>query len=217
MRQTAVVQHLKMFTSRNRMKRVLTYLFLLKLCFVYSQNSEVIYPQGIYNTFEDFVNGKPSIENSISAKQGKNIIITTFRIKDSDGNKIKDAFAVSDGQNLYVRTNAMLEHLTNSEFNKPNATDKDYSVAALANSNYLYFEVFFQNKSVRTWGIGKVYLAGIIYDKSIHKFTFLDTTKDLGIVLGESKIQNENEQEYRVNGENIEVARKAISRLFKDY
>ncbi|MFP2996820.1 hypothetical protein ABN763_12960 [Spongiivirga sp. MCCC 1A20706] len=197
------------------MKRVLTFLLLLKLFFIYGQNNKVVYPQGVYSTFQDFINRKPSIENSISAKQGKNMIITTFRIKDGDGNKIKDAFAVSDGENLYVRTNAMLEHLTNSEFNKPNATNKDYSIAKFVNSDHHYFEVFFQNKSVRAWGIGKVYLAGIIYVNSTRKFTFLDTKKDLKIVVGEREIENGNDDD-RVNGENIKVARKAISILFKD-
>jgi len=194
------------------MKKTLTLLLLTNLCFVYSQSDEFIYPEGIYKTFEDFINKKPSIENSISAKQGKNIIITTFRIKDGDGNKIKDAFAVSDGQYVYVRSNAMLNHLTNSEFNKPNATNKDYSIANLVNNDYLYFEVFFQNKSVRTWGIGQVYLAGIIYDNSTRKFTFLDTIKDLETVLGEQ--ETENDKSYRINGKNIELTRKAISTLF---
>jgi len=197
------------------MRKILTCLFLISLCFIYGQNTEVIYPKGIYTTFGDFINKKPSIENSISAKKGKNIILTTFRIKDSAGNKIKDAFAVSDGQNLYVRTNAMLEHLTNLKFNKPNATNKDYSVAHLDNSDYLYFEVFFQNKSLRTWGIGQVYLAGIIYDNSTRKFTFLDTIQDLEIALGEHKIEESYEESHRINGQNIDVARKAVLRLFQ--
>lgn len=194
------------------MKEILTLLLLANLYFASGQSSKFIYPEGTYITFEDFINKKPSIENSISAKQGKNVIITTFRIKDGDGNKIKDAFAVSDGQFVYVRSNAMLNHLTNSEFNKPNATNKDYSIASLVNKDYLYFEVFFQNKSVRTLGIGKVYLAGIIYDNSNHKFTFLDTIKDLEAVLGEQEANND--KNYRVNGQNIELARKVVSRLF---
>lgn len=194
------------------MKEILIFLLFVNLCFVHGQSSEFIYPEGIYTTFEDFINKKPSIENSISAKQGKNVIITTFRIKDGDGNKIKNAFAVSDGQDVYVRSNAMLTHLTNSEFNKPNATNKDYSIASLVSNDYLYFEVFFQNKSVRAWGIGQVYLAGIIYDNSNCKFTFLDTIKDLETVLGEQ--ETENDKNYRVNGQNIELARKAVSKLF---
>jgi len=182
------------------MKKILTCIFLIKLCFVCGQNREVIYPEGIYTTFEGFINKKPNVENSISAKQGKNIILTTFRIKDGDGNKIKNAFAVSDGQNLYVRTNAMLKHLTNFEFNKPNATNKDYSLAHLVNNNYSYFEVFFQDKSTRTWGIGKVYLTGIIYDNSTQMFTFLDTIKDVEAVLDDRKIDDRNEENLRVNG-----------------
>lgn len=198
------------------MKKILTCIFLINLCFFYGQNSEFIYPEGIYTNFEDFINKQPDIEKSILAKQNKNIITTSFRIKDKKGNKIKDAFAVSDGQNLYVRTNAMLEHITNLEFNKPNATNKDYSLAYFANSDYLYFETYFQNKSLRTWGIGKIYLAGIIYESSTRKFTYLDTVKDLEIVLGQWKLEDGNDVSLRVNGKNIDVARKAISRLFKN-
>lgn len=194
------------------MKEILSFLILINLCFAYSQSSEFIYPEGIYTSFEDFVNKKPNIENSISAKQGENIIITTFRIKDGDGNKIKDAFAVSDGQNIYIRSNAMLNHLTNSEFNKPNAANNDYSKANLVSNEYLYFEVFFQNKSVRTLGIGKVYLTGVIYDNSTRKFTFLDTIKDLETVFGEQ--ESGIDKNYRVNGQNIDIARKVVFSFF---
>ena len=206
---------IKIDLKRNQMKKLVMVIFLLKLCFLYSQNSEDIYPKGIYTTFESFINKQPDIQNSISAKQGNNIIITTFRIKDSLGNKIKDAFAVSDGKNLYVQTNAMLKHLTNSEFNKPNATNNDYSIAQLINNDYLYFEVFFQNKSVRMWGIGNVYLTGIIYKNSINKFTFLDTIKDLNSALEEKNSEDGEEESLRINGPNIAVARKAILKLFK--
>lgn len=198
------------------MKSILTLLLLLQLCLVTAQNGELIYPRGIYNTHRDFAERTPSTESSISATQGRNVVITTYRIKDGDGNKIKGAFAVCDGQNLYVRANAILDHLTNTEFNKPNATNQDYSVAALANKDYLYFEVFFQNKSARTWGIGKVYLTGILYAHSTGKFTFLDTIKDLKVALGEAGTPQGYEDDYRVNGENIGVARKAISRLFRE-
>lgn len=170
------------------MKSILTLLLLLQLCLVTAQNGELIYPRGIYNTHRDFAERTPSTESSISATQGRNVVITTYRIKDGDGNKIKGAFAVCDGQNLYVR----------------------------ANKDYLYFEVFFQNKSARTWGIGKVYLTGILYAHSTGKFTFLDTIKDLKVALGEAGTPQGYEDDYRVNGENIGVARKAISRLFRE-
>lgn len=197
------------------MKKVLTCLLIINLGLIYGQNSRTIYPEGVYNSLEDFINKKPKTKNPISAKQGKNIIITTYRIKDGDGNKIKNAFAVSDGQHVYVRTNAMLQHLTNSAFDKPNAADRDYSLAHLVNNDYLYFEVFFQSKSVRTWGIGKVYLSGIIYDNSTGKFTILETTRDLEIVLGELIYNEIRGESLRVNGQNIDIARKEISRLFK--
>lgn|GEM_PF-6785839 len=187
----------------------------MNLAIFYGQNSSTIYPEGIYNSHEYFINKKPTTKNSISAKQGKNIIITTYRIKNGDGIKIKNAFAVSDGQHVYVRTNAMLQHLTNSKFDKPNAGDKDYSLAHLVNNDYLYFEVFFQSKLVRTLGVGKVYLSGIIYENSTGKFTILETTKDLEIVLGEMIYNEKGEGSLRINGKNIDIARKEILRLFR--
>lgn len=198
------------------MKNSFAFILFLNLCVAFAQNRAVVYPEGIYNTFEEFNLRKPGVETAISARQGKNVVITTFRIKDGEGNAVKDAFAVSDGQHLYVRTNAMLDHLTNTEYNKPNATNKDYSIARWVNDDYLYLEVFFQNKSLRTWGIGQVYLAGILYDSAGQKFTFLDTQKDLERALGEKATGVGMDENERINGEQIGLTRKAIAVLFEN-
>jgi hypothetical protein len=61
----------------------------------------------------------------------------------------------------------------------------------------------------------KSVLTGILYDHSTGKFTFLDTIKDLKAAVGEADILTGYEEDYSVNGENIEVARKAVIGLFK--
>lgn len=180
---------------------------------MYTQENGFIYPEGVYSDYNDFKVKVPSLQTPIDATQGKNAVITTFRIKDGTGNKIKDAFAVSDGAHIYVRTNAILEYLTNTESDKPNATGKDYSIAQLANEDYLYFEVFFQSKSVKNWGVGKIYLSGIIFNTATGKFTILESIKDMdgaGIPLMSTR-----EKDTRVNGQNIDLARKAVLPLFK--
>jgi hypothetical protein len=192
------------------MKTILSCILLCSLGVIYAQQNAFEYPEGIYSNFDDFITGKPSLDISIEAKQGKNIMITTFRIKDGNGNKIKDAFAASDGENLYVSTNAMLGHLTNVEFDRPNATDKDYSLVLLANRDYLYLEVFFQSKSVKNWGLGKVYLSGILYNNTSGKFTILESMEDLQTALGRPV----GNGDQRINGQNIDVARKAVLPLF---
>lgn len=192
------------------MKTILSCVLLFSLGVIFAQQNAFEYPEGIYSNFDDFITGKPSLDISIEAKKGKNIVITTFRIKDGNGNKIKHAFAASDGENVYVRTNAILGHLTNVEFDKPNATDKDYSIALLVNEDYLYLEVFFQSKSVKNWGIGKVYLSGILYNNTSGKFTILESMENLQTALG-SPVSNGDQ---RINGQNIDAARKAILPLF---
>ncbi len=195
------------------MNKILSCILFCYLGVICAQQNNSVYPEGIYATFNDFALNEPSLDTSITSKQGNNVIITTFRIKDANGNKIKDAFAVSDGEHVYVRTNAMLEHLTNSEPDKPNATNKDYSIAKLVNTDFLYFEVFFQSKSARNWGIGKVYLSGIIFNRTTGKFTFLESFRDLSIAGIPTKYNNEDDE--RINGQNIDLARIAILPLFK--
>ena len=171
------------------MKKILFILLSINAFLVQGQKEIKDYPAGVYNTFEDFRKKEPSSTEQFSAKENRNIINNTFRLKDSKGKKIKDAFAVSNGEKLYIRTNSMEELFTNSKFDKPNTVDKDYSLANLINDKYIYFENYFQSKGVSNWGIGKVYLSGIIYNIEKETFTALNSIDHLNSFLKKENLE----------------------------
>lgn len=171
------------------MEKTIFFFIFLNITLTFGQNQTNYYPTGIYNSYEDFVKREPNSGNVISVKENRNIINNTFRIKNSEGKKVKNAFAVSDGKKIYVRTNAMKEYFTNPKFDKPNTTNKDFSAVIIKNDKYLYFESYFQSKGVSNWGVGKIYLSGIIYNISEGTFTALNSIEDLNKFLEKEKIE----------------------------
>ena len=197
------------------MKRILFIVLLINTFLVQGQKENQVYPSGIYNTFEDFKQKEPSSKETFSTKENRNIINNTFRIKDSNGKKIKDAFALSDGQKLYVRTTSMEERFTNSEFDKPNTDKKDYSLANLINEKYVYFENYFQSKGVSNWGIGKVYLSGIIYNIEKGTFTALNSIDHLNSFLETENLDLVEKKDLQKEKFQITDTRKVMAQLFE--
>ena len=189
------------------------------LCYLlptYGQEASSFYPAGVYNSFPAFIKKESSYNEIVSLEGSRNPIINTFRVKDSRGKRIQGAFAVSDGKDIYIRTNAMIEYFTNQEFDKPNTTNKDYSKAYLQNDKYLYFECFFQSKGVSTWGVGTVYLSGIICDLAGANFTVIRTEDDINTFLESIKVTPKaTELNSKSDRLNIEKTRDLIMPLFE--
>lgn len=197
------------------MKNLFFIALLLNAFIIQAQKETHSYPSGVYNTFIDFQKKEPDSIETFSTKENRNIINNTFRIKDAKGKKIKDAFAVSDGQKLYVRTNSMEDLFTNSEFDKPNAVRKDYSLANLINDKYIYFENYFQSKGVSSWGVGKVYLSGIIYNIEKGTFTALNSLEHLNSFLNDENLQTLTQKDLQGKKFEITDIRKVMAQLFE--
>ncbi|RNL89461.1 hypothetical protein ED312_07355 [Sinomicrobium pectinilyticum] len=197
------------------MQKIILLFLYSTLQYTYGQSTTASYPSGIYDTFQDFLKKVPASEEHITVQEDRNIISNNFKITDSHGKKVKNAFAVSDGKDLYIRTNAMKDYFTNSQFDKPNAANKDYSKVHLKKDNYLYLECFFQSKGASTWGVGKIYLLGIMCDLSNSSFSIFKTTEDLNAFLKSVNLQQLSTENSNHNQLDINTTRKAIIPLFE--
>ena len=195
------------------MIRILISVLILNITFVYGQNQS--YPTGVYNTFEDFRNKKPSSIENFTVKENKNIINNTFQIKNEQGKKFKEAFALSDGEKLYIHSFSMRDRFSNIEFDRPNTIKKDYSLAELINDKYIYFENYFQSKGVSNWGIGKVYLSGIIYDIEEGTFTALNSFDDLNSFLKRENLKPIKKTDLQNDKLEITDTRKIMVQIFE--
>ena len=122
------------------------------------------YPEGIYNTKEDFINKTPSSNPSLvftQLRSTKEIILpgeeTVCFIRTTDDQKLKNVFAVSKGGYLYLNIKAILKNRErgngdgSQETNYPNA----YAAVQIGGDNFLYAEVPLSN----AWGNGFFYSA----------------------------------------------------------
>ncbi|WP_178988905.1 hypothetical protein [Winogradskyella schleiferi] len=196
------------------MKKIFIILFLTNISLSFGQISTKQYQTGIFETYDNFLKNEIKLQDTITAKQNRNKLSTSFRLKNSNGKKIKDSFAIFDGNHLYFRANSIQQHFTN-KINDSYKIDKaGYFRVLLSNDNYFYFESFFQCRSdASNHRIGSNYRAGIIYDISKGKFTVFYTIEDLKKFLEEAlNIKVSYDDSDRLS---LQMVRYAMEDLFK--
>lgn len=141
------------------------------------------YPKGLYKSFNDFKLKTPSKDISFTASQLDTIASTGFQLIDNEGKIIKKAFAISDGEKIFVRVKSMNKYFHRPDKDKriddrPKDIKMDYSLAYFTSENYLYFENYFYNKQMMDLIGGMTYLKGIIYLQSSEKFLVFKYNQD---------------------------------------
>jgi len=143
----------------------------------FNQN-EFPYPKGLFIKYEDFKNKIPNQDISYSKSQLKHILSTNYQLRDGNGKRIKEPFAVSNGNELLVRGKYMKNMFAGNFSGTPTEINNDYLLAYFINDNFIYFENDFNTNMIV---LNKRVRYGIIYSKSKNEF----------IVLGNSSIINE--------------------------
>jgi hypothetical protein len=158
--------------------------------------SGVIYPEGIYNTKEDFVNKKPSSNPNLIFTElygfDKKVVNSGDKdicyIKTIDDRKLKNVFAVSKDGFLYFNIKAILKNIEkgkgdgSQDSDNPNA----YSLAMMGGENFLYTEVPLGNvwgKALAAGvagGIGGATGSIVVSTSGIHSDAYKGVVFDLG-------------------------------------
>ncbi len=155
------------------------YLIILLLPFIgFSQNSTIL-PQGVYKTYDDFINKKATKLNKpfiIKNKFGSAIYI----LKDSLQSKVKDNyFAVVQNDSILIRVNALQERFKNNKKVFFASKDFDYNLALFNNDSKIYLEQGNVSKSWKYIRVGYGYFKGIIFDFDTSNFNIFMKYKDI--------------------------------------
>lgn len=165
------------------MKKLFT-LALASICGVlYSQNFKVEdYPIGVYETYEDFRIKKPSSTPSLSEASSKDNLAYRFDNLDDKSRKLKKAFAVSDGKNLYIQVVNLIKKF-DSEDRGQGYDGGVYFLKAENHGGYLFLKDYFVSNSSAMWG-GLIAAAaarrqkGVIYNESKESFNLFKNLED---------------------------------------
>lgn len=202
------------------MIKILTFLSLTAFALGFSQNfNPAQYPKGVYETYEDFRTKTPTSSPSLSAAMTDDQIAFRFNNLDDKGKKLKKAFAVSDGQHLYIHVVNLIKKF-NSEDKGQGYDGGIYYLKAENKGGYLFVRDYFTSNSAAMWG-GIIAAAaarrtkGVIYDeekesfnlfKNIEEFkTFMEVnhpavTLDLEKGKGDAKLD-----EGEIQAKNLEL------------
>ena len=142
------------------MKKALLTLWLIILVnkFYAQQIQSFDYPNGIYNTAEDFENKTPSLNghNNLSIERIKligqtdSLIRRCFFIDKSTDKKIKKVFAIVFESKIYFNTGAILKNKNKKDKGLSASSKKEFVLVLFGGNNYLYAEVGLINH----WKVG---------------------------------------------------------------
>lgn len=153
------------------MKKSFTLFILLFAKLFFAQETPKFpLPAGIYETFQDFRTKSPTETVGIMVTEPKNNVSTGFKIQTDKGKKVKKAFAVSNGEDIFIRAKKMKAHFALDNRGNPEDKGRDYSLAYLENYRYLYFENYFYSTGTALLGAGMMHLRGVVFDENIGKF-----------------------------------------------
>ncbi len=159
------------------------------------------YPEGIYVTFEDFIEKKPSDTKRIEARdpfkpkkriRGAQIDNCFFYYRRND-KRVKDVFAISYSGQLFIQVKSIRDFMEKKERKK--LTDhKDSFLRVLDLGNYLYMEGFTKKGGGLGLSIGggpvsvgtggpREELKGIIFDFDRNQFDLFTDCKDFNRFL----------------------------------
>ncbi|MBU8882424.1 hypothetical protein KSK37_04920 [Kaistella sp. DKR-2] len=157
------------------MKKIITLLSLAAFAVGFSQNfTPNQYPKGVYETYEDFRTKTPTSNPSLSAAMTEDQIAYRFNNLDDKGKKLKKAFAISDGENVYLHVVNLIKKF-NSEDKGQGYDGGIYYLKAENKGGYLFVRDYFTSNSAAIWG-GIIAAAaarrtkGVIYEEEKESF-----------------------------------------------
>ncbi|OWK73188.1 hypothetical protein CBW16_10565 [Flavobacteriaceae bacterium JJC] len=157
------------------MKKIITLLSLAAFAVGFSQNfTPNQYPKGVYETYEDFRTKTPTSNPSLSAAMTEDQIAYRFNNLDDKGKKLKKAFAISDGENVYLHVVNLIKKF-NSEDKGQGYDGGIYYLKAENKGGYLFVRDYFTSNSAAMWG-GIIAAAaarrtkGVIYEEEKESF-----------------------------------------------
>lgn len=165
------------------MTKLLTFLSLTAFALGFSQNfNPAQYPKGVYETYEDFRTKTSSASPNLSAAITDDQIAFRFNNLDDKGKKLKKAFAVSDGQNVYIHVVNLIKKF-NSEDKGQGYDGGIYYLKAENKGGYLFIRDYFTSNSAAMWG-GLIAAAaarrtkGVIYDEEKESFNLFKNIEE---------------------------------------
>ena len=193
------------------MKKVFPFIILLFLAIgIQSQNeiadsSDILvnnYPEGVYLTYESFLDKTPSNTKRVEARD---LFKPKKRIRDAmidncyfyyrrSKKRVKDAFAISYEGSLYFHVKSM-QKLMEKKDRKQKIDHKDSFVRVVDQGRYLYLEAYTRKGggigfgigggpvSVATGGGSREELRGVIYNFEEGKFDLFRDCKDFNQFL----------------------------------
>lgn len=208
--------------QKNQMKKtLLTLILIFCLSMVMAQESTT-YPKGIYETYKDYIIGKPSD------------ITTTFTIKathketkyvfyDAKTQKrLRKPFAFSDGEHLYLRVRSLFKHLNRTDKGKQLKDDGNYyTKSIMLGERYHYYENYFTSTAAAIWG-GAIATAaarrvkGLIYDIEYQEFNIFRNAKDFKQFVDKKHATHSKDillNEKNKPVEDLEIVRKIIKEV----
>jgi len=202
--------------------RLFTIALIFCLSLINAQET-IVYPKGIYETFNDYVIGQPSDVTTIftikSTHEG-----AKYTFYDAYNRKrIKKPFAISDGKHLYLRVKSFFKHLNKIDKGRQLKDDGNYYTKSIRLGNhYHYYENYFTSTAAAVWGgmlasaaAGRI--KGVVYNVISQEFNIFRNAKDFKhfIDTKHPKYSNSlpvNEKNKPV--EDIEVVRTIIKDIF---
>ncbi|RTE52254.1 hypothetical protein EHW67_18905 [Arenibacter aquaticus] len=197
------------------MKTIFIILFATNMSLSFGQISYQKSQPGIFKTYVNFLMNDITLEDTITVKKNYNRTDNTFRLWNSQGKRIKEPYAVSDGKHIYFRANSIKKYFTNKVNEKLRVSKNGYFRAICSNEKYIYIESFFHSMGLTDWRVGTNYRAGIIYNISKGTFTVFYTIEDLNSFLKQA-IDAEMSDEYLGQKLSMNTVWFAMNNLFDD-
>jgi hypothetical protein len=218
-------------------KTILTIIFIggLFTCFAQNKNEKYLvsdYPEGYYNTLEDFINKNVSPLGDITRVDLKNlneiaaneVVEQFFFVTLPDFAKLKKVFAVSKGGNLYIRQAYFTKYASKGDRVDAAVNPNSYH-KVLMDGNFLYLECVFAN----TWKTGVGYNMGIagsaiansayqlkpiIFNFETQKFDLFRNCEDLNLFLlsRNSELKQDCDKRYLTLEQVKEILRVEIAK-----
>ncbi len=188
--------------------------------------AQIVYPKGIYATYEDFAARKPSDTSTqfiLKPSAHQDNVVRVF--KNDHKKRLKRNFAVSDGQNLYVRIKQVSKKFTSRDRGQLK-DDGNYCIKVeQLGPNYLYFEDYFTPSAAAFFGgiiagSASRRLKGVVFDLKSLQFDLFRNAKDfkqfvkqnhpekLPLIEAQEKIDGRKKSQ-----ENIDLIREIIYEL----
>lgn len=165
------------------MKRIITILAFYAFGSLAAQHFNATdYPKGIYETYEDFRIKTPSSTPNLSEASTTDQLAYRFTNFDDKNKKVKKAFAVSDGKNLYIHVVNLIKKF-NSEDKGQSYDGGIYYLKAENKGGYLFLRDYFVSNSAAMWG-GMIATAaarrakGVIYEEEKESFNLFKNMDD---------------------------------------